>query len=45
MGNGIRRPEYELVIPDDFDVDGMVVCLDDVYHEYTRPGCEIRAIA
>ena len=37
LGEGRKRPE-DLIIPPGFDPAGLITFLDDIYHEYARPG-------
>lgn len=43
-GDGTRRPEPDLVIPPDVDAASLQRFLEDVYHEYARPGHSVRRL-
>ena len=44
VGDGTRRLERDIVIPDDVDAAQLPIYLDDLLHELARPGSAIRRL-
>lgn len=44
LGNGTRRPESTLVLPDELTEAELPTYLDDIYHEYAVAGRVIRRL-
>ena len=45
MGEGSKVPVDDLVVPQDFEASQLLTFLEDVYHEYARPGKSIELLA
>ncbi|MCC5809049.1 MAG: hypothetical protein JJU06_01650 [Ectothiorhodospiraceae bacterium] len=43
-GDGVRRPEADLAIPQALPADRLVAYLEDVYHELARPERVVRRL-
>jgi len=44
LGDGTRRRESSLVLPDALSEAELPAWLDDMYHEYARPGRSVRRL-
>jgi hypothetical protein len=38
LGEGIKIPENNLIIPPELDEADLITFLDDMFHEFSRPG-------
>jgi hypothetical protein len=39
--NGIRQPDHDIAFPAGLEESDLPVFLDDLFHEYARPGEEV----
>lgn len=45
IGEGSKVPEYDLVVPQDLEASQLLTFLEDMFHEYARPGKSIELLA
>ena len=41
IGNGLRMPVHDLIIPSEVSSKDLPAFLDDVFHEYASPGAKV----
>jgi hypothetical protein len=44
IGNGLRIPVHNLIIPSEVSSEDLPAFLDDVFHEAATPGTKVREI-
>ena len=44
LADGKKTPERNFVIPQDLDASDLVIFLDDMFHEFARPGTSIKKL-
>lgn len=44
IGEGVKVPEENLVVPQDLDTSELITYVEDVYHEFAQPGTSIKVL-
>jgi hypothetical protein len=44
IGEGIRAPDDNLIVPQDLEESELITFLDDMFHEFSRPGKSIEIL-
>lgn len=44
IGEGIKAPDDNLIIPQDLEPSELITFLDDMFHEFARPGRSIEIL-
>jgi hypothetical protein len=44
VGEGVKVPESNLIVPQDLEASELITFVEDMYHEFARPGKSIEIL-